>query len=249
MPTLILEHSDLSGADRLATLLRDRGHRLDVRRLHAGDDLPSDLDGIDAVVTCGGEADPTDEAGNAWMAPELDLLRAAHDSGRSVIGLCLGSQLLARALGGELSRLDGGIELGWHSVTLTPAGRDDPVFAGIGWDSVQLHHHRWQVSAPPPETSVLASSDRTPVQAWRCGMRSYGFQYHLEANRGRLAAWAAADADGVREAGTTIEALDAGTDAHWESAARLADHVFDRIAGLVMPLDRRVAGVARDLHH
>jgi len=249
MPTLILEHSDFSGADRLAPLLRDRGHRLDVRRLHAGDALPVDLDGVDAVVTCGGQADPLDDEGHEWMAGELTLLRTAHESGLPVVGFCLGSQLLARALGGTVERLEGGIELGWHSVRLTPAGRDEAIFAGIPWDSPQLHHHRWQVASPPPEATVLAASDATPVQAWRCGMRTYGFQYHLEADRNRLDQWCEADPSIVSDAGTSREALEEGTAAHWESAARLADHVFDRLAQLVMPLDRRQMGVARDLHH
>jgi GMP synthase (glutamine-hydrolysing) len=249
MPTLILEHSDHAGADRLAPLLRDRGHRLDVRRLHAGDPLPPDLDDVDGVISCGGPADPIDDAGHDWMAGEVALLREAHESGLPVVGLCLGSQLLARALGGTVARLEDGIELGWHSVRLTPGGREDPVYAGVAWDSMQLHHHRWHVTAPPEGARVLAGSERTPVQAWGLGLRTYAFQYHLEAHRDRLAEWCEAEPQAITEAGTDRAALDAGTEAHWEAAARLADRVFDRLALLVMPLDRRVAGVARDLHH
>ena len=80
-------------------------------------------------------------------------------------------------------------------------------------------------------------------------MRSYGFQYHLEAHRERIGQWCEQDPGSLSEAGVTREGIDAGTEAHWESAARLADRVFDRLAMLVMPLDRRVAGIARDLHH
>ena len=249
MSTLILEHSDHSGADRFTPLLRDRGHRLDIRRLHHGDSLPSDLDGVDAIVSCGGAPNPLDDAEHPWMAAEVDLLREAHASDRAVIGICLGSQLLARALGGTVARLEGGIELGWMPVRLTPDGREDPVFAGVAWESRQLHAHRWHVSELPPGSTLLASSDRCRVQAWRCGMRSYGFQYHLEAHHDSIGQWCSQDPASLSEAGTTREAIDAGTEAHWESAARLADRVFDRLAMLVMPLDRRVAGIARDLHH
>lgn len=249
MATLILEHSDITGIDRFAPVLRDQGHKLDIRRLHAGDPLPATLDAHDAVVICPGEADPDGEGAPDWIEAELDLIRAAHESDRAVVGICLGSQLVARALGGTVGKLEGGAEFGWGEVELTPDGRDDAVYAGAPWTGVQLHAHRWHVTEAPPETTVLAKTDRTPMQAWRVGMRTYGFQYHPEAHEGRVGQWADHDPGLLSEAGITREALVAGTGEHWAQAARLGDRVFERLALLVMPIDRRFAGIAKDLHH
>ena len=104
MPTLIIEHSDLTGADRLGEVLRDRGHRLNIVRLHRGDALPNDLDEVDAVITCGGPQDPCDDSVE-WMSGQLDLLRRADALQMPVVGICLGSQLLARALGGSVAKI------------------------------------------------------------------------------------------------------------------------------------------------
>ncbi|MFK7959537.1 MAG: type 1 glutamine amidotransferase [Phycisphaerales bacterium] len=252
MATLILEHSDMARADRFGTILRDQGHRLEVRRLHAGDALPNDLDGIDAVVSFGGPMEVTAaaEAEHPWMTGELALLRQAHETDRPVVGICLGNQLLARALGGTVERLgDPGIELGWHDVDLTPAGRDDPIFAGAPWSAVQLQAHRWHVSEVPEGAEVLARSELCPVQVWRSGLRTYGIQYHPESHADRLGQWCDAEPGDVADSGQSREKIDADTERHWPAMARINDRLFERIALLVMPLDRRFAGIAKDIHH
>lgn len=250
MATLILEHSDMARADRFGTILRDQGHRLEIRRLHAGDSLPTDLDGIDAVVSFGGPMSPMADDEHPWMAGELELLREAHETDRPVVGICLGHQLLTRALGGTVERLpDPGVELGWIDVELTPAGRDDPIFAGAPWSATQLLHHHWHVSQAPEGAEVLARSEQCPIQVWRSGLRTYGFQYHGESHADRMGQWCDDAPSDVSAAGLTREQVDAGTERHWPSMARINDRVFERIALLVMPLDRRFAGIAKDIHH
>ena len=248
MATLILEHSDRSGAGRLGTTLRDHGHRLDIRRLHRGDAVPADLDDVDAVITCGGPQSPVDDA-IEWMAAELDLLRAAHESGRPVLGICLGSQLLARALGGAVTAIDGGPSLGWGEVRLTPPGREDPLYAGVAWTSLQMQWHTYHVSETPSGARVLATSERTPVQAWSVGLSTYGVQYHFEAGRRELAMWADDEPDALAKVGLTRADLDAQTDANVDAFARLGERLANRIALVLMPVDRRYAGIAKDLHH
>jgi GMP synthase-like glutamine amidotransferase len=248
MAIVIFEHSELSAADRLAVTLRDFGHRLHVVRLHRGDHVPVDLDGVDGLVSCGGPQSPLDDS-LEWIEAEMNLLRRAHELSLPVVGLCLGCQLLGRALEGEVGELDGGIEAGFHEVRLTPVGREDPVLAGVAWRSMQLHWHRFQVSKIPPGARVLASSQRTQVQAWAHGLRTYGFQFHLEAWPGRLESWAKDDPGALEEAGMRVGQLQQQSEQHYGEMARLAQRIFDTMAMVLMPVDRRYAGIAKDLHH
>jgi hypothetical protein len=96
---------------------------------------------------------------------------------------------------------------------------------------------------------VLAKSARTPVQAWAVGLRTYGFQYHPEAYPERLAEWARSEPEALRAAGLSESSLRAQTDELHPVCARLARRLFESMALFLMPLDRRFAGVAKDIHH
>ncbi len=247
MSILILEHGPTTGSLRLGRMLRDYGHRLRVISLHEGDVLPPNLDDVDGVVTCGG---PQSAMGDEpWLEPEMEYLRAAHEGSIPTVGLCLGSQILARALGGEVGPVEGGIELGWQAVTLSDLGREDVIHAGIAWESMQFHWHREQVIKVPPEARVLAASARCPVQAWALGLRTYAFQYHPEVFPETIETWAADEPQALREAGTTIEQVRGDTERYYSTYERLAERLFDSLALFLMPVDRRVDGLVKDLHH
>jgi len=248
MATLVIEHAENVGSLRLGEVLRDQGHRLRVVRVQRDEPLPSDLDEIDAIVTCGGSASALDDS-LPWIVQEMDLLRQAHAAALPIVGICLGSQLLARALGGTVAEMDGGVELGWHDVSLTPTGREDPILAGIAWTSPQLHWHRFHASELPEGARLLASSDRTKAQAWSIGLRTYAFQYHPEWKDTTMDVLAAERPEDLEEAGVTREALREQTQKHYPTCARLAQRLFESIALLLMPVDRRYAGVVKDLHH
>ena len=247
MAIVVLQHSPTAGAMRLGATLRDYGHRLRVIDLHAGAPVPRDLDDTDGIISTGGHMSAN--GSHEWLEPEMELLRRADDAGMPVIGLCLGCQILGRALGGEVGPLEGGIELGWHEVALTAAGAEDPLHAGIAWSSVQLHWHREQVTVPPDGACVLATSRRCAVQSWTRGLRTYGFQYHVEAESDTIETWAREHPEDLLEAAVTIEDLRAQTAAHFDASARLSGRLFESIALLLVPADKRYQGVVRDLHH
>ena len=247
MAIVVLQHSPSAGAMRLGAALRDYGHGLRVIDLHAGEPVPRDLDDTDGIVSTGGHMSA--HGSHEWLEPEMELLRRADDADLPVIGLCLGCQILTRALGGDVGPVEGGIELGWHEVALTPAGAEDPLHAGIAWTSMQLHWHREQATRPPDGARVLATSQRCPVQAWTRGLRTYGFQYHAEAEADTIETWASEQPEDLKEAGITLDELRAQTAAHFESSSRLTRRLFESIALLLVPVDRRYEGVVRDLHH
>ena len=130
-----------------------------------------------------------------------------------------------------------------------PAGAEDPLHAGIAWTSMQLHWHREQVERPPDGARVLATSQRCPVQAWTRGLRTYGFQYHAEAEADTIENWAREHPEDLKQAQITLGELRTQTAEHYESSARLTGRLFESIALLLVPADKRYQGVVRDLHH
>ncbi len=153
MTIVIFEHGATTGALRLGQTLRDYGHRLRVIALYNGDPVPDDLDDVDGVVTTGGPQSAHDD--HAWLDAEMDFLRRADEAAVPIVAICLGSQILARSLGGEVGPVDGGIELGWHDVSLTPQGAEDVIHTGLARTSKQPHWHRQQVTKPPPDATHM----------------------------------------------------------------------------------------------
>lgn len=248
MAILVFEHASRTGIMRLGTTLRDYGHRLRFVRRHLGDPIPPDLDDIDGIISCGGPQSANDDS-LPWLEPEMQLMRTAHEREMPIVGLCLGSQILARALGGEVGQMKDGPEVGWREVKLSPAGREDPIHAGMPWQSVQPHYHYDCVTELPPGAHLIASSDCCKVQAWTVGLRSYGFQYHPEIVADTMETLADDDPDALTKAHLTREELAAQTAKHYPAFERLTNRLFENIALLLMPVERRYQGLVKDLHH
>jgi GMP synthase (glutamine-hydrolysing) len=179
MPTLIIEHAPRSTVGMVGQVLREHGLRMRTIRVHQDEELPSDLDDVDGIISCGGPMSATDDS-LPWIAHELALLKAAHDSSLPVLGLCLGSQLLARALGGTVKLMEGGPSVGMLQINLNPVGREDPLFRGLPWYGNWPSWHSDEVTELPTGATLLAKSEKCPIEAWHLGVFSYGLQFHPE---------------------------------------------------------------------
>lgn len=229
MAIVVFEHSKLANVGRLGEALRTHGHQLQIYKLYNGDEVPQNLNNVDAVISCGGATSAIDDS-LPWLKEEMDYLIRAHDSGIPIVGICLGSQILARTFGGKVAKLDSGIELGWHALRLSNAGHTDTLFVGLELETKQLHWHSYYAQKLPDDATLLASSDSCPVQAWTMGGNIYAFQFHPEVNRHDIIAWADDKPEELEEQGITREELLEQTDEYLPEMMRVADRLFEAIA-------------------
>lgn len=184
---LVFQHVPFEPLGTLDPLLKEAGFR--IRYVNFGRKPASrpELDKYEALIVLGGpmNADQIDQYPN--LITEVEIIREAVERDMAVLGICLGAQLLAKALGGSVSRNERP-EIGWHDVNLTAAGATDPVLAAFGQSQEVFQWHEDGIELPE-EAVCLAESDVSPVQAFRFGEHAYGFQFHLEANHSLIERW------------------------------------------------------------
>ncbi len=156
------------------------GHRFDILPVHLGAPLPSRADRYDAVMMTGSPSSVTALA--PWMERAAAFMVEAAERGTPVLGVCFGQQLLAHAYGGRVSRNPQGQETGSVQVTLTEAGRKDPLFDGIPERFTAQATHEDIVSHLPDGAQVLAGNANTATQALAFRPNVRGVQFHPEAS-------------------------------------------------------------------
>lgn len=157
------------------------------------------LDGVTAVVSLGGTAHPDQDHAEPWLAAELDLLEEALDTGVPILGVCLGGQLLARAAGGEIGKVETPEVARFADVGLLPEAGDDLLLAGMPQPFFGFEWHWYGFRAPPGATLLAANA--STQQAYRVQNRAWGLQFHIEVTAATLAEWADAAPDTIEEFG------------------------------------------------
>ncbi len=158
--------------------------------LDEGDEIP-DLSGFDALVVMGGPMDVWQEEEHAWLAQEKAAIRhAVVDLQMPYLGLCLGHQLLAEALGGTVGPSKQP-EIGIMEVELNEAGLNSPFLKGLRRTQKCLQWHSAEVTTAPDCAQVLASSTACKVQALSYGSHAFSMQYHVELEDDTVPNWAA----------------------------------------------------------
>jgi GMP synthase-like glutamine amidotransferase len=172
-----LQHVPFEGPAAIEERARARGHGFATTRLDRAEPLPAIAD-FDWLVVMGGPMGVADRDRFDWMAPEIALIRGAVDAGRRVLGVCLGAQFLAHALGADV-RPAAEREIGWFPVEgLAPA--DAGIFDGLPPTFTPLHWHGDTFELPPGAVQ-LARGPACEHQAFQLGPRAIGLQFHLEA--------------------------------------------------------------------
>lgn len=177
-PMLVLQHHPIETPGVFGEMLAERGFDMHTVRTDLGQPVPSDPGAFAGVIAMGGPMGVYEEEKYPWLREEDRLLRAAISRDQPMLGICLGSQLIAKAAG---ARVAPGLEkeIGWYPLTLAQNGQADSLFAGFPktFDAFEWHGDIFDL---PPGAVSLASSARYPHQAFRIGQRVYGLLFHLE---------------------------------------------------------------------
>jgi GMP synthase (glutamine-hydrolysing) len=231
MPTVAcLHHLDQPFLGYAERPLRDAGLDVVERHLAAGDRLPG-LDEVDAIVSFGGDQSAVDLDAEPVLVAEAAFLGEAVERDMPVLGLCLGGQLLAKALGARVFRAPRRI-VAWLELERLPGNEEDPI-AGALPDRVPALHWNEDVFDLPPGAIELLGPRKEGVEAFRFGAAAYGFQFHPEVDPPALERWYADYLDWVGQAGVPEPEARAADRAHERAQADLGDRLFSAFAGIV----------------
>jgi GMP synthase (glutamine-hydrolysing) len=228
LTALAIRHLGFEDLGIITAQLTERGY--DVEYRDAGIDVlaPARVAAADLVVVLGGPIGAFDEDRYPFLVDELAALGARLETGRPTLGICLGAQLLARALGAEVTAL-GRVEIGYQALTLTAEGKASPL---RHLDGVPVLHWHGDQFAVPAGGSRLASTAVTANQAYALGRTVLGLQFHLETPPGEIERWLIGHAgellangihpqsirDGAQQAGDVLPAAAARVVGEWLDA-------------------------------
>ena len=187
MHVLVVQNFEGASLGQVAIALDEANATVDTIRADKGEKLPKGANGYDALVVLGGGQNAMADDACPWLPALCDLMRDFSEADRSVLGICLGGQLLARAYGAQ-NIVGGATEFGWREVELTDDGVADPIFTGVDerFRTFEWHDDTFML---PSGAVRLAGSLDVHNQAFRMGRAAYGVQFHFEADRTMVEQW------------------------------------------------------------
>lgn len=212
MRVLVVHNYDNTELGLIARALDEAEARIDRVDAHMGDALPAAPEGFDGLVVLGGGQSAVADDEHPYLPDLAALMRDFAISGRAVLGVCLGSQILARGLGAR-NLIGQAPEFGWKKVRLTDEGMLDPVMRAVPREFPIFQWHDDTFTLPTGAVR-LAANPAAQNQAFRFGRAAYGVQFHFEADTALVGEWSVTFAD-----------LIAGRDPDWATIhAREAAH-------------------------
>jgi GMP synthase (glutamine-hydrolysing) len=231
LSVLVFQHDPFDGPGYLGEALLRRGASLAIIRLDDGEAVP-DASAYDMLLVMGGIMNVYQEDEYPWLAEETQAIRRAVEAGKAVLGVCLGGQLLAKALGARV-RLGAATEIGLTPIMLTEAGEADPLFEGLPQvEAVEWHDDTFDI---PSGAVALARSEGCDHQAFRFGERAYGLQFHPEVSPVMLEEWINAAGNLPSDSSAFQHAVEAKGAALQTQADRLVDNFIRMCSPFASP--------------
>jgi GMP synthase (glutamine-hydrolysing) len=222
MRVVCLQHVPFEGPGAFAKALAKRGVGLEYS-LVPNDGLPPDAG--DLLIVMGGPMSVNDS--DKWISEETAFIRSALLAIKPVIGVCLGSQFMAKALGATV-RSGQALEIGMTPVRLTEVGKQDPVF-GAGPEVFDVFEWHGEIFDLPKDCVPLAGSDMAPLQAFRYGDRAYGLLFHLEMEEDGIDSLCRACAPDLMKARLTAPHVKAAALPHLSQLHAMADRLIGHL--------------------
>jgi GMP synthase (glutamine-hydrolysing) len=223
---VILQHAAVEKPGTIADVLTSAGYSIRPVRAFEGQPVPRNIKDSEGLVIMGGPMGVYERDRHPYFQDEMRLIENALEAGKPVLGICLGSQLLAAVLGADIRR-GREKEIGWRPVMLTEDAKDDPLLARVSQPFVALHWHG-DVFDLPQGTVHLASSAMTECQAFRYRDAAYGFMFHMEVDEGIVQGMARIFANELSEAGLKGEEIVEGASKHLPGLRQTGRTVFER---------------------
>ncbi len=190
---LVFQHLEREHPAYLGELAKADGYEFDTILWADGVEVPSDFSPWSALWVMGGPMDVWEEADYPWLVTEKIAIRLWMQTGKPYLGLCLGHQLLADAMGGSVGLMDKSV-VGVRPALLTPAAAEDPLLETLPSLIECFQWHGAEVQTLPPGAVALATSDDTPFEAMRLG-NAWSFQFHCEITNETVAEWSSIPAN------------------------------------------------------
>ena len=184
---LVFQHVAAEPLGTLDRLIRARGHRIRFVNFERTPDAEPDVCAYDGLVVLGGPMNVVDAPHRRHLRTELIRIEQALKAGIPMLGICLGAQLIAHALGANVRRLETP-EIGWYPLTTTEAGRRDPVSAPIEAGARVFQWHSWTCDLPRGAEQLLRG-ESCEQQGFHYGGRAWGLQFHLEVENALIERW------------------------------------------------------------
>jgi len=226
-PLRVFRHVTCESPGYLGNMLDERGYPYELVCLDEGIDVPRDLGAVAGLVFMGGEGSVNTPT--SWMRQEMELIREAADKNLPLLGICLGAQLMSKALGGEALPADT-LEVGWHEVEWfedSPAARRWFADLPRHFEVFQWHAHTYSL---PPGAVALARSACVEQQAFAIG-NSLALQFHLEISAESICAIVERYPGDLEKVSACVQSRAAITEqvgARTRELYRIADVVFGR---------------------
>ena len=225
----VLQHHPVENLGTIADALEGNELAWQYVRVADGQPVPANMKGAGGLIVMGGPMGVSQTDRYPWLRDEMRLIEDATGSNLPVLGICLGAQILAAALGAKVDRNPNGKEIGWHPIRLSDAAKDDRLMRDLPETMTPFHWHGDIFDLPAGAVS-LASSDKTPCQAFRHGDKTYGFQFHFEVTHQSIAAMANAFAKDLARQNIAADQMIAQTAEFLPALEKTSDKVFSRWA-------------------